>query len=170
LKQSILELAIIQKDWKKILELWPRVNLKECTFPVNMHYIVEELNEQSRIFIYLVELDEQKNMEQMDKIIPYLPFCFMMVDELDKEFEALILKYQQRYETPLFLVLPDDERLKDRIASISRFEAKLPEFIVMETADSFHKTIVKLVKNILEKLNEFKPNTIDQQMPEDSNA
>jgi len=152
LKQSILEIAIITDNRKQILDVWPQVNLKECSFPFEVHYMVEELDDQNRIFIYLFELENAGHLEPMEKLIPFLPFCLMFVDELDESFVKKISDYTSRFETPLYLVMYEDEELKEKISTIAHLDFKLPEFVILEKQATVSRTIRKLVKNILDKV------------------
>ncbi len=153
MKQSILELAIIVDSWKQILDVWPEANLKECTFPFEVHYIVEELNNQSRIYLYLFELENTNHLETMEKLIPLLPFCVMFAEEINDDFLKKVSDFTNRFETPLFLVLLDDEHLKEKISILAQLESKLPEFVVLENMGSVSSSVRKLVKTILDKIN-----------------
>lgn len=151
MKQSILEVAILVDNWRQILDVWPQVNVKECSFPFEVHYINEELNDQKRIYFFLFELNNASHFEPMEKLIPYLPFCLMFVDDLDETFEKKISDYTNRFETPLYLVLLDDEKLKEKISTIAHLDFKLPEFVVMEKQATVTKTVRNLLKNILDR-------------------
>ncbi len=153
LTQSVFEFAIIEKDWNKLYKLWPQLKIKECSFPVNVHYFIEEINENARILIYIFNIEDEQTFQLAQSIIPYLPFCLKIVENLDAQFRSEYQFYQQNFETPLFLILSDEDDLKSKIAQLSKADMKLPEVIVLEKGDTENKSIRMLIRSILEKLN-----------------
>ncbi|WP_457565333.1 hypothetical protein [Caldithrix abyssi] len=150
----ILELAVFTRNWKKILELWPNANIKESPLPLQLRYIHEKINEKAGMLIYLLDMTDEKIKDRLDIIVPYVPFCMMFVDEIDESLENDMEAYLAQFETPLFLVLPEDKNLKETITQISHLDYKLPEIVVLEQEADPGRAMKKLIHKILEKLNQ----------------
>ncbi len=157
MSQTILEIAVFTKDWKKILQLWPEADIKETSLPFPLHYICERVDDNTLLLLYLLNISDEHCYEHFNDFVPYLPFCVMLAEEIDESLRHDLQLYQQRFETPLFLVLPDDEHLKEKIAQISRLEFNLPESVVFERdtdgAKAWKKTLAKIIDKLSKKID-----------------
>jgi len=151
-KQEILETAIVIRDWALILDYWPQVTISETMFPAHLKYFTVSVSDDLRVLVYVIDALAKGEYAVPDRIIPFLPFSLLFISQLDGEHERLWREYEQRYQTPLFFLAPDDQDLKDRIVMRENLASKLSDVIFFNAEDSLLLTWKLIVKQCLENL------------------
>ncbi|MEJ2542490.1 MAG: hypothetical protein P8Y99_00315 [Calditrichaceae bacterium] len=76
----------------------------------NSQYITLELDKNSMVIIYLMEIkDSQINTALCDRIIPLSPFCMMLLDGETFVVNNFHEIYKERYESPLICIYPNKD-------------------------------------------------------------
>ena len=89
---------------EKYFGAYPQLSL---TGYKNCQYITLELNKNSMVIVYLMEIkDSQINTALSDRIIPLSPFCMMLLDGETFVINNFHEIYKERYETPMVCIHP----------------------------------------------------------------
>ncbi len=152
MKQKILETAVVIRDWALILDYWPQVTISETMFPPRLKYFTVSVNDNLDVLVYVIDALAKGEYDVPDRIIPFLPFSLLFISQLDGEHERLWQEYEQRYQTPLFFLAPDEQDLKDRIVMRENLASKLSDVIFFNADDSLLLTWKLIAKQCLENL------------------
>ena len=104
---EVLEIPVFLTDpslSEKYFGAYPQLSLPGYK---NCQYISLELNKNSMVIIYLMEIkDSQINTALCDRIIPLAPFCMMLLAGETFVVNNFHEIYKERYETPLVCIHP----------------------------------------------------------------
>ncbi|MBN1408926.1 MAG: hypothetical protein JW956_14100 [Calditrichaceae bacterium] len=104
---EVIEIPVFVTDSsfnEKYFGAYPQLSL---TGYKNCQYITLELNKNSMIILYLMEIqDSQITTAICDRIIPLAPFCMMLLDGETFVINNFHEIYKERYETPLVCIHP----------------------------------------------------------------
>ena len=152
MKKTVLETAIVLRDWSQILDYWPQLSVSETMFPPRLRYFKVELKADLELLVYLIDSVIQEKYDLSDRIIPYIPFSLLFISQLDAVHENLWQKYAQRYQTPLFFLAPDEQELKDKIVMREDLASKLSDVLFFNPEDPLPLTWGLVIKQCLENL------------------
>jgi len=152
LKRTILETAIVIRDWSLILDYWPQLNISEAMFPPHLKYVTIQLDGDVEVLVYLIDSLLKDEFTLSDRIIPFIPFSLLFISQLDAVHENLWKTYEQRYRTPLFFLAPDDQKLKDKIVMRENLASKLSDVIFFSPDDPLPLNWGLIIKQCIENL------------------
>jgi len=152
LNKTVLETAIITRDWSQIPDYWPQLSVSEAMFPPRLRYFKVELNADVDLLVYIIDSLLKDQYDLSDRIIPFVPFSFLFISQLDAVHENLWQKYNQRYETPFFFLAPDKQELKDKIVMRENLASKLSDVLFFNPEDSLSLTWGLVIKQCIENL------------------
>ena len=152
MKRTVLETAIIIRDWSLILDYWPQLNVSETLFPPHLKYFTVELNDDLEVLVYLIDALSKNEFELADRIIPFIPFSLLFISQLDAVYESLWQNYSQRYRTPLFFLARDAQELKDKIVMRENLASKLSDVMFFNPDDSLPLSWGLICKQCIENL------------------
>ncbi len=135
MNKTILETAIILKEWSLILNEWQELRISETMFPPHLRYVELNVKDDITVMVYLLDSLIKSDFNLADKIIPYIPFSYLYFAELDVNVERLMKTYVNRYQTPLLFLAPEDDKLKERIDANANFASKLSDVIFFKRND-----------------------------------
>ncbi len=107
---EVLEIPVFIVDPmynEKYFGAYPQLTLTGYT---DCHYITLELNKNSMVIIYLLDIKDSKlNTTLGDRIIPLAPFCMMLLDGDTFVVNNFHEIYKERYDTPLICIHPNKD-------------------------------------------------------------
>lgn len=105
---EVLEIPVFIVDPvynEKYFGAYPQLSLTGYS---NCQYITLELNKNSMVIIYLMDIKDSKlNTALSDRIIPLAPFCMMLLDGDTFVVNNFHEIYKERYNTPLVCIHPN---------------------------------------------------------------
>lgn len=149
---TILETAIIIREWPTILEYWPQLKISETLFPPHLKYFNLQLNDDVRLIVYLLDSLSKEEFLISDRIIPYLPFSLLFISALDAAHKRLLKTYEDRYRTPLCFLAVNEKSLRDQIVLRENLATQLSRVFFFNAEDPLLSTWTLIAKNCLENV------------------
>lgn len=171
MKRTVLETAIIIRDWSLILDYWPQLNVSETLFPPHLKHFTVDLNDDIEVLVYVIDSLSKEEYDLADRIIPFIPFALLFISQLDAIHENLWQNYHQRYHTPLFFLAQDDQELKDKIVMRENLASKLSDVMFFNSDDSFPLSWGLICKQCIENLQytESVPDHVGEEPAKENN-
>ncbi len=162
-----IETAILLDDWNLIRQRWSQLKIREIALPEPLRYIKIELENDVILLVYLIENVFENSWPVARDLVPQLPFCYLYFEKHDVNLERQIQTYEQVFKTPLFLLIPQDENLKEKIAQIASFNSRLPESVIFNENDDPLTIFKMMLRNSIDKtLSNYEKETSEEGLTE----
>lgn len=111
-------------------------------------HFIGEVSSGKTIYYYLLDDTLQTGDYSIwDRIIPRAPFCILVINSPDENFEELYKNYQLRYSTPALLLMP--KKADDTGSTQTEWNNEQINIFDPEDADGLRKIITDTMRSLL---------------------